>query len=190
MCAWHVTPRKRARTRKTENLGKAFFGNSVFNTIPLKTPKKTQKAGLFCFSPALASLAHAYTWPSFKEGNRVNITRVKYHAGRNYKTEPLPVRHEPAQVSTTTTHYNHTHNDARNILLAAGAQIPPPSHAGRLGPRRPLRPGAWARPELHTTSIYIIINPYINPEIYNPYTNPEIYNPFRFARSAPSRSVS
>ena len=42
-----------------------------------------------CFHPALAPFhsarIHAHTLPSFKEGERVNITPVKYHGGRNYK---------------------------------------------------------------------------------------------------------
>lgn len=68
-----------------------FFGrlsdqdNSVFNTIPQK-PQKSHRVHrrLFC-SPHTRAHSHAHTLPSFKEGERVNLTPVKYHGGRNYK---------------------------------------------------------------------------------------------------------
>lgn len=43
--------------------------------------------------PNCISIAYTYTYihvlPSFKEGNRVNITAVKYHGGRNYKIRDI-----------------------------------------------------------------------------------------------------
>lgn len=49
-------------------------------------PKKPQrKSGRKSPALSLLSHAHAHTLPSFKEGERVNMTPVKYHGGRNYK---------------------------------------------------------------------------------------------------------
>lgn len=42
---------------------------------------------LRCTSPYLYT--HAHMLPSFKEGNIVNLTPVKYHGGRNYKDGSL-----------------------------------------------------------------------------------------------------
>ena len=120
-----------------------FILNQCFDSMP-KNPKERadENRPLFlCSHPALAPFhsarMYAYALPSFKEGERVNMTPVKYHGGRNYKISTY--RNQPHAI--TLSYHPHPRNTLSSLprgtergqglrrSLSARSMPPPPSVA-------------------------------------------------------------
>ena len=51
-----------------------------------------------CIQSTTHTYTYAHTLPSFKEGKRVNVTPVKYHGGRNYKSTTAGKTIDPRKI--------------------------------------------------------------------------------------------
>ena len=123
-----------------------YISNLCFDSMP-KNPKERADENRplsLCFHTALAPLhsarMHAYALPSFKEGQRVNMTPVKYHGGRNYKYRPTAINAH----AITLSYHPHPRNYPLFPPARSGAGARAPSKT--IGAIHPARVGGSPSP--------------------------------------------